>query len=448
MIETMSPQLQQLWQTLGFEQATAIQKASFNLLKNKENILGIAPTGSGKTLAYLLPLLENITATQQLQMVILVPSQELAGQVGAVVRQWGEPMEVKCQTIVGGANIKRQVTNLKKQPQIVVGTPGRMSQLVDLKKLKLHNVSKLVIDEADVMLDAEHLSDTLAFIKRLPKSHQTAFFSATYDEGLQQQVNEISSAVQFVKVDSIGENFEQRRKHGYMFVPVRKRSELLRRLAQVEGMQALVFVRTIAEIESLQIKLSYHQIKTGQLHSNLTGQARQQILASFRKGDMVFLFTTDLAARGMDIEGLPYVIQYDLADSAVQYTHRSGRTARMDKQGVVISFVNERSLRELKQQAGPSARLEKYIVHDRQLMSTTEAELNFGSAAGDEAGDFENESAEHTVSESILSKRVAKPKSKKPIPAKVIASKPSHKKKRHLKQKNKGARRIHNSQDM
>lgn len=443
MIETMSPQLQQQWQELGFDQATAIQKASFELLKNQNDVLGIAPTGSGKTLAYLLPLLEKITADQQLQLVILVPSQELAGQVGAVVRQWAEPLDYKCQTIVGGANIKRQITNLKKQPQIVVGTPGRMSQLADLKKLKLHHVKAVVIDEADVMLDDEHSEATLAFIARLPKYHQTAFFSATQNSSLQKQVNLLSPDVQIIEVESIGEGFEQRRKHGYMIVPTRKRSELLRRLGQVEGMQALVFVRTIAEIETLQTKLTYHNIKTGQLHSNLTGQARQQILANFRKGDIVFLFTTDVTARGLDIEDLPFVIQYDLASSAVQYIHRSGRTARMDKQGLVLSFVNERSLRELKQQAGPSARLESYIVHGRQLMTITEANQRFGKESLTDANEFENENEPNHQS---ITKHAGKPKPKKQGPKpKPVATKPSHKKKRRRNQLNKGARQSNNT---
>lgn len=432
MIETMSPKLQEEWQELGYKQPTAIQEKSYALLRNKQDVLGVAPTGSGKTLAYLLPLLENVEAIQQLQVAILVPSQELAGQVGAVVRQWAATLNLKSQTLVGGANVKRQIINLKKQPQIVVGTPGRMTQLAELKKLKLHNVNALIIDEADVMLDDEHKAETQAFISKLPKYHQTGFFSATVTDAVKHQVDQMSEYVETIEVDALGEGFIQRRKHGYMEVPVRKRSDLLRRLAQVDGMQALVFVRTIAEIEALQTKLSFHQIRTGQLHSNLTGQARQQTLSNFRRGELEFLFTTDVAARGMDIEDLPYVIQYDLAYSSTEYTHRSGRTARMDKEGLVLSFVNERSLRELKQQVGPNTELDQYVVRSRELLTISEAKV----LAEERHGDSNNE-----TNEEITPKvKATKPKKKTVQTVELTKKK---KKQRQRNQKNKGARGSH-----
>ena len=180
----MKEYIQNKWNEKGFKALTPIQEATKELIQNGEDVVAVSPTGTGKTLAYLLPLLEKIEVNHELQVVILVPSQELAQQIGEVIREWKLP-ELTMLVLAGGANVKRQIENLKKKPELVVGTPGRLTELANQKKLKLHKVQVLVLDEADYLLAQEHLEQTRSFIKKCPSQRQMICFSATKNEILE-----------------------------------------------------------------------------------------------------------------------------------------------------------------------------------------------------------------------------------------------------------------------
>ncbi|MEY8371713.1 DEAD/DEAH box helicase [Aerococcaceae bacterium 50-4] len=437
-VSQLPTELQEKWQSAGFGQATDIQVDSFQPMYDAQSVIGSAPTGSGKTLAYLLPVLSRMVANREAQeeqynggikLIVLVPSQELASQVGDVVQEWARAVDFKAMKIIGGANVKRQIEKIRERPDIIVGTSGRMIELIDQRKLKVHEVDTIIIDEADALLDEEHIGQTKQLVKKLPGKTQVALFSATVPDTLAGLASDLlHQPVVELTAKKIGSAFEKQRQDGYITVPVRKRDEMLRRLAQVDGMQALVFVRTVAEIEQLQQKLQFNHIQTAYLHSKMAAQNRQQAIAKFTKGDYTYLFTTDVAARGLDIEDLPMVIQYDLPATPEQYTHRAGRTGRMGKEGLVLTFVNDRSLRDLKKQVGDDIQLTAFYTYGGQL---TDQVPSGGQKDEDHPLLQEEKAGEGSK---------AKPKVKKVKQSQKPAAKP-RKKNRKRANKNKGARR-------
>lgn len=437
-VSQLPTELQEKWQSAGFGQATDIQVDSFQPMYDAQSVIGSAPTGSGKTLAYLLPVLSRMVANREAQeeqynggikLIVLVPSQELASQVGDVVQEWARAVDFKAMKIIGGANVKRQIEKIRERSDIIVGTSGRMIELIDQRKLKVHEVDTIIIDEADALLDEEHIGQTKQLVKKLPGKAQVALFSATVPDTLASLASDLlQHPVVELAAEKIGSAFEKQRQDGYITVPVRKRDEMLRRLAQVDGMQALVFVRTVAEIEQLQQKLHFNHIQTAYLHSKMAAQNRQQAIAKFTKGDYTYLFTTDVAARGLDIEDLPLVIQYDLPATPEQYTHRAGRTGRMGKAGLVLTFVNDRSLRDLKKQVGDDIQLTAFYTYGGQLTDQVPS-----SGQKDEDQPLLQEEKVDELSK-------AKPKVKKVKQSQKPAAKP-RKKNRKRTNKNKGARR-------
>ena len=361
----MREYIQNKWNEKGFKDLTPIQEATKELIQNGEDVVAVSPTGTGKTLAYLLPLLEKIEINHELQAIILVPSQELAQQIGEVIREWKLP-ELTMLVLAGGANVKRQIENLKKKPELVVGTPGRLTELANQRKLKLHQVQTLVLDEADYLLAQEHLEQTRSFIKKCPSQRQMICFSATKNEILE-------SIHQWINMTPTWVEQEQKMagngnvKHVYIESPVRKKDELLRKFANMKEYQALVFVNSLANAGILAEKLQYHNIPCALLTSQENQINRKAAIQAFKKGEVPILLTTDVAARGLDIEDLPVVIHYDLPENKEVYTHRSGRTGRMGKDGLVISFVTEKEVRDLKKLIPADATLEAFQVHSSQL---------------------------------------------------------------------------------
>ena len=359
----MREYIQNKWNEKGFKDLTPIQEATKELIQNGEDVVAVSPTGTGKTLAYLLPLLEKIEINHELQAIILVPSQELAQQIGEVIREWNLP-ELTMLVLAGGANVKRQIENLKKKPELVVGTPGRLTELANQRKLKLHQVQTLVLDEADYLLAQEHLEQTRSFIKKCPSQRQMICFSATKNEILESIHQWINMTPKWVENE---QKMTGNVKHVYIESPVRKKDELLRKFANMKEYQALVFVNSLANAGILAEKLQYHNIPCALLTSQENQINRKAAIQAFKKGEVPILLTTDVAARGLDIEDLPVVIHYDLPENKEVYTHRSGRTGRMGKDGLVISFVTEKEVRDLKKLIPDDAKLEAFQVHSSQL---------------------------------------------------------------------------------
>lgn len=421
MIEQMDPRFHRHWRGMRFQMPTPIQENAFEPLKEGQDVVGLSPTGTGKTLAYALPLLENTHANGELQLLILTPSQELSVQVGRVLEEWAGLKDVKVQTIIGGASAKRQIEKLKEKPEVVVGTPGRLMELADQRKLKLHQVKTVVLDEADYLLQDEHMRSLRNLVKKVPGERQMAFFSATSSETLL-DVGRWFGVEPLVLDASKEDGIKDRTVHGYIEVESRKRAETLRRLSNIAGMQALVFVNSVEELDFLADKMRFEGVNAVELHSDFGANQRKHALETFRKGDAVFLLTTDLSARGIDIVDLPYVINYDLPLSREVYLHRSGRTGRMGKEGRVLSLVSQYDLRDLKRMTPREKDLVKWYVHSGQLV---------------------DELPEREVEQTI---EKPKPAPKKPRQEPAAAPKPepvkkARKKNRARDQKNKGARK-------
>jgi len=324
----------------GISEPTEVQKqAIVSLLEGKD--IGVkSQTGSGKTLAFLLPLLQNIDAqSKNIQAVVLAPTQELAMQIVRVAETYGAPLGIRVQQLIGGAAVKRQVEKLKQNPQLVVGTPGRMNELVKAKKLKLHAVKYLIIDEADQTFELGSPADIENFLFSVNKKRITAFFSATYPESMSRyegrwmkQPHRIDLSPQQKVAGTI--------EHYYVVCDQRSKLEYTRRLLRtVDASPALIFVNDSSQIANWEAKLKYEGFKIEALYGDADKQRRASTLTAFREGKLEAIISTDVTARGIDIADLPLVIQIEPAIDADHYVHRAGRTGRMGKKGLVISII-------------------------------------------------------------------------------------------------------------
>lgn len=427
MIENSLPAFKQYWETLGYKEPSAIQEKVYEPLKTGKDVVGISPTGTGKTVAYALPTLEQVEPKAGLQVVILTPSQELSIQVGEVVQEWASQLGLNSQTIIGGANLKRQLDKLKEKPEIIVGTPGRIFEISETKKLKLHAVKTVILDEADQLLQQEQLATVRKLVNKMPGQRQMGFFSATSNELMEDLAKWFN--VEPLWIDATEDDRSKGEVlHAYIETPTRKRVETLRRLTHMKDFRGLVFVNNVANLTLAFEKLTYEGISVAVLHGEKYKTERKQALQQFRDGKIKLLLTTDVGSRGLDIQGLPYVIQYDVPLTKESYIHRSGRTARMGKTGTVLTLVNERELREFKKLISSlEIKLSRVYLHGGEIVTELPAA---------------EEQPERTeaVKAPVKVKKILKPAPEKP---KKEIVEPVFKKKKHRKKvdKNKGARR-------
>lgn len=418
-------ELQAYWEKLGYQEPSVIQEKAYEPMKEGADVVGISPTGTGKTVAYTLPILAKTVVKGGLQTVIITPSQELAVQVAAVVKEWAKEVGITVQPLIGGASIKRQLEKLKQKPEIVVGTAGRILEISEMKKLKLHQVATVILDEADQLLQQDQLATVRKVVAKIPNKPQLAFFSATSNELMQDLPKWFN--VEPLWLDVTAEDTSAGKVlHAYIETPNRKRTEMLKRLTQISDFRALVFINNVANLVTVAEKLSFEGVSVAVLHGEKYKTERQHALQQFRNGKVKLLLTTDVASRGLDIQGLPYVIQYDLPVAKESYVHRSGRTARMGQAGTVLTLVNERDLRDFK-----------------KVIAPLELELTRLYLFG---GELMNERPE-TITDEVTTKTTEKSKAKakeknteqlKPSTKPAAIVKKKHKKK---DQKNKGARK-------
>lgn len=418
-------ELQAYWEKLGYQEPSVIQEKAYEPMKDGADVVGISPTGTGKTVAYTLPILAKTVVKGGLQTVIITPSQELAVQVAAVVKEWAKEVGITVQPLIGGASIKRQLEKLKQKPEIVVGTAGRILEISEMKKLKLHQVATVILDEADQLLQQDQLATVRKVVAKIPNKPQLAFFSATSNELMQDLPKWFN--VEPLWLDVTAEDTSAGKVlHAYIETPNRKRTEMLKRLTQISDFRALVFINNVANLVTVAEKLSFEGVSVAVLHGEKYKTERQHALQQFRNGKVKLLLTTDVASRGLDIQGLPYVIQYDLPVAKESYVHRSGRTARMGQAGTVLTLVNERDLRDFK-----------------KVIAPLELELTRLYLFG---GELMNERPE-TITDEVTTKTTEKSKVKakeknteqlKPSTKPAAVVKKKHKKK---DQKNKGARK-------
>lgn len=345
----MNETLQQLWEKSQFKEPTAIQQTAIPVIKEGKDVVAQSPTGTGKTLAYLLPIIDQIEVGKDTQSVIVAPSRELVMQIYEQVQKWTEGMKVTKASLIGGANIRRQVDRLKKRPQIVVGTPGRLVELIRMKRLRMHQVKTIVLDEGDQLLTREQRGPVQMIVKSALRDRQVLLFSATALED--QALFEAMTGREAEQISVQGTSTPSTINHYYLVCEMRERSQLLRRIAKMKDVKALAFVRSVGNMNVVADRLQYEGVSLELLHSDLRKHERENALKRLHNGEVGLLLATDVAARGLDIEGLTHVIHYDIAEDVEQYVHRSGRTGRMGETGTVVSLVNSRGERQLKRYA-------------------------------------------------------------------------------------------------
>lgn len=342
----MRSEFEEKLQASGFTELTPIQKAVYEPLKSGASIDALAPTGTGKTLAFTWPLLENVAADDGEQILVLAPSQELAMQTTHVMREWASLLGFKVLSLTGGANIKNQLDRLKKHPEILVGTPGRVVELLNNGKLKLGRLRSFVLDEADELLKDDTAKQVDVIWDYIDDSDmQVALFGAT----------EVDTTVAAGLFDREFERIDQRDvpmptqiQHEFWLTASDQRNKRLRQLASQKKMQAMVFFNTTKQLKMTANFLAHEHIGMATLVRGDSSSTRERAMRSFKNGDAKFLLTTDVGARGLDVPDLPIVINFDLPRDGETYTHRSGRTGRMGKAGLVITFGNDHDARDLK----------------------------------------------------------------------------------------------------
>ena len=336
----------------NFRKPMEIQGLAIPKVIDGTSLIAQAPTGTGKTLAYLLPILQGIdTELAHVQAVVLAPTYELSMQIARTARQLADDAGIPVRTLglIGGANIARQVDSLKKKPHLIVGSAGRMMELFRKGKLKLQTVRVLVLDEFDRLLDDQNLSTVAGLVDVLPKTGmQYLLFSATAPKKAMERASFLPCPeVLRVKASPV---MAGQREDYCVIVPFRKKLEMLRRLARsIPVKRGLVFVNKVFDAERTLEKLSYEGIRAASLLGRADKMTRKKALEDFAKGKVQILLSTDLAARGLDVPEIDYVVNLDLPDSSDIYLHRAGRTARAGLSGAVITLADSKEARKLEQ---------------------------------------------------------------------------------------------------
>tara|TARA_A100000171_G_C2140501_1_gene155391 strand:+ start:12526 stop:13824 length:1299 start_codon:yes stop_codon:yes gene_type:complete len=325
------------------------QKVIPVLLQQKEDVVALAKTGTGKTAAFGLPVLQHIdTKKAFIQTVILVPTRELGQQTFKNLIDFAKHTpQISIASICGGTPIKPQIERLQKDTHIVVATPGRLIDLLQRDAISIKSTDYLVLDEADEMVTV--LKNGLdAIVKALPKTRRTLLFTATLPGAIKQLVqNYLSKNVVQVEADmeTLG---HQGIDHSYVVVkPEEKLEVLLHFLNSKAGKRGVIFCKTKAAVNKLAKKLAMHKFSSGALHGSLTQGIRDRVMGQFREGHISILVATDLAARGIDVKEIEYVVQYHLPDTYEAYVHRSGRTARAGAKGLSLSVIQEEEIDDI-----------------------------------------------------------------------------------------------------
>lgn len=332
---------------------TPIQERAIPLILHGNDVLGCAQTGTGKTAAFALPILQQLTLREGIQpksvrALILAPTRELAIQVGANFACYGSHLNLRCATIFGGVSQLHQVKALKAGTDVLIATPGRLLDLMSQNLVSLSHLEIFVLDEADRMLDMGFVQDVKKIVKCLPAKRQTLLFSATMPKSIQQLANSLLKDPVCVSANPVS-SASQAVAQSVYFVENNGKEELLSTLLNDSGiLRSLVFTRTKRGANQLVQKLISRGILAAAIHGNKSQNARQKALGDFKQNALRVLVATDIAARGVDIDDLPHVVNYDLPNIPETYVHRIGRTGRGGKSGVAVSFCSREEKAELK----------------------------------------------------------------------------------------------------
>ncbi|MBA1438447.1 MAG: DEAD/DEAH box helicase [Epsilonproteobacteria bacterium] len=327
---------------LGYKEPTLIQKRAISLVLQKKDLFATAQTGTGKTAAFALPLLQKLRKkdpNKGVRAVILAPTRELSIQIYKDINDYAKFMDIKSEAVISGKDIVKQIKRLKGGAEVIVATPGRLLELTQ-NGLKLGDVEMFVLDEADRMLDMGFSKDIKAIHPLLPKKHQTLLFGATFSDKVRKLSKLILRSPAFIETAKKNTTVETINQVAYL-VDADKKPQLLSYLIGSRNFpQVLVFTRTKASADFLAKELPKDGLKTGVIHGDKTKANRQKTLEQFMEGRYRVLVATDIASRGLDIEELPYVINYELPSIPEDYVHRVGRTGRAGREGEAISLLD------------------------------------------------------------------------------------------------------------
>ncbi|WP_116189996.1 DEAD/DEAH box helicase [Paenibacillus taihuensis] len=341
----LEPKVLQAITELGFEESTPIQSKSIPIALTGTDMIGQAQTGTGKTAAFGIPLVNKIPVTEdRIVALIMTPTRELAIQVSEEIGKLTRYKGLRSLPIYGGQEIGRQIRALKKRPQIIIGTPGRLLDHINRKTIKLDDVQTVILDEADEMLDMGFMEDITSILSLVPDNRQTMLFSATMPTNIRKLADQFLKNPEHVSViptQVTAPSIDQ----AYIEVHERQKFDALSRLLDMESPElAIIFGRTKRRVDELSEALQKRGYSADGLHGDLSQNQRDNVMRKFRDGSIDVLVATDVAARGLDVSGVTHVINFDLPQDPESYVHRIGRTGRAGKEGVAWSFVTPREL--------------------------------------------------------------------------------------------------------
>jgi ATP-dependent RNA helicase DeaD len=335
----------------GIHEATTIQEKSIPLILSKKDLIGQSETGSGKTLAYLLPMFQMIeTLKRETQILILTPTHELALQIHRQIERLVQNSHVflSSAVIIGNVNITRQIEKLKEKPQVLVGSSGRILELIQKRKINAQTIKAIILDEADRLLDDNNLKTVEAVIKTTLRDRQLLCFSATITPITLERIKALAKNPEFVSITpqvQVAPTIT----HQFFLTEQRDKFEVLRKLVRIINPErALVFINKSEEIKITVEKLKYHGLEAAGIHGSTEKAERRKAMHEFQSGKFRLLVASDLAARGLDIQGITHVFNVDFPEDPQLYLHRVGRTGRAGQSGLAISLINEKELSLLK----------------------------------------------------------------------------------------------------
>ena len=329
----------------GYEKPTPIQEKAIPTILKNHDLLAAAQTGTGKTAAFTLPILEKLLQRKRgphgdPAVLIVVPTRELAAQVSDSIKTYGAKTHITQAVLFGGVGLRPQIDALKRKPDIIVATPGRLLDLHAQGEIQLRSIEILVLDEADRMLDMGFIRDIRRIITLVPKVRQNLLFSATFSKDIRNLASGILKNPESIEVAPRNAPAERVEQHAYMIPKEKKKSLLIHLMTTGLWGQTLVFTRTKHGANRLAQQLEREGFLVGVIHGNKSQTARMKALQDFKENRIQVLVATDIAARGLDIPELPHVVNYELPEVPADYVHRIGRTGRAGAEGEAISLVS------------------------------------------------------------------------------------------------------------
>jgi ATP-dependent RNA helicase DeaD len=338
----ISSEIKKAIKDMGFEAPSPIQEKVIPEILKKQDVIGQAQTGTGKTAAFGIPLIEHVTEDKHVQSLILTPTRELAIQVAGELQKLSKYKNMHVLPIYGGQSIGHQIRSLKRGVQVVVGTPGRVLDHLSRNTLQLRNVHTLILDEADEMLDMGFIEDIEKILQQVNRERQTLLFSATMPPPIRKLSNKYMSRPTQVTI-SKGEVTAPSIKQVYYKVLEKNKLESLCRVIDSENVElGIIFCRTKKGVAELTEALQARGYMADGLHGDLTQSQRDLVMKKFRDSSVEFLIATDVAARGIDVEKVSHVINYDIPQDPESYVHRIGRTGRAGREGAAVTLVTPR----------------------------------------------------------------------------------------------------------